>query len=320
MLYFRTDDENGLSPHERENTDKGVVLNYHDIDAFIAEEVKNQVNGSKNRNIFSLSKSLATVIFKYNYFSDNPIQIITPLYTHARYGGCAKVYLRNKWGEWRSKPRYIPFNTKGDFFKISDRIVDMKRSDCNVLLSNYVLEVSTQRDLHQYLLRHTGVGLKARVSPEKDAEVFIRNIDAGWDSVVISQNVDTVYLIYALQYKTDFLLDLEISNGLIGLLRECISDDIEFNALNKLIYYFNKLWRLEKLISKKIIYEKIFANSKSTDMKIGYDGYWAAYDIMNGKDFRMVWDLCSHYLLNESIECVWKAYYHYQQKMGEAYN
>ena len=83
MIIFRIEDENGLDRQMR--IEIGNIINNidsKDADAYLANLIRKEINGSKERNLYSCSKALGVVLFKYNFVADNPINIFRVYYNN----------------------------------------------------------------------------------------------------------------------------------------------------------------------------------------------------------------------------------------------
>lgn len=78
-MLFRIEDSNGLDSQEREYDPSAYSLPtipYNELDYYIADQIRKEVNGSKKRKLLSYSKSLATCILKYDMHGDNELHIL----------------------------------------------------------------------------------------------------------------------------------------------------------------------------------------------------------------------------------------------------
>ena len=71
-------------------------------------------------------------------------------------------------------------------------------SNRKIILLNFSLDTSNNYQVNSYLKYYTGKGKKAFASPEKDYEVLIMQSP---QDLVISQYIDSIYLLYALVYR-----------------------------------------------------------------------------------------------------------------------
>ena len=80
-MLFRTEDVSGTDPILRFNEETGSCtwhINKAELDIFIANKIRDEINGSKKRELISYSQSLATCLLKYNKFVDNELHIFNP--------------------------------------------------------------------------------------------------------------------------------------------------------------------------------------------------------------------------------------------------
>lgn len=241
-MLFRIEDISGFDPKLRTyDVDEFTTptVNKGQIDNYIASKIREEVNGSKNRNLLSYSKSLATCILKYNKYTDNELHIC----------------IINGWKD------YITYispknNVKCRFYYIQNRIngnpLFNKAGDIQLL--NFVIDVSDNILVDEYLKHYTTVGKKIIASPEKDSEVVVMNPP---NDLVINQYMDAVYILYALQLKYRFLSNVNVQRALILELdnmdafhfKYCPHERIAFINL---ILYLSANWQYEYQISNKI--------------------------------------------------------------------
>lgn len=294
-MYFRVEDENGIFPQLREygcGSSYNTRVNACDADVLIAQEIREEINNSNQRNVFSYSKSLGVVLFKYNYVADNPIHLIP----HGI--GCNWVELiinENK----VSRYEYINYNIADLNYPIRKKFIDRE-----ILLGNYIIEVDNNILLDKYLRNYTDVGKKKIAACEKDREVIIRH---AVDDYVIIDHIHAVYLIYALQYTTGFLYKDWVVERLQKIFREKIEEQKEFNAFSYIVFYLKERWEYEKEISQKILGKKL----EDARMVPCYDGYHLALDIMKERDYESAWNNSSYYLYDSLIEEIWKIFFAY---------
>lgn len=240
-MLFRIEDISGFDPKLRTYDEFTTpTVNKGQIDNYIASKIREEVNGSKNRNLLSYSKSLATCILKYNKYTDNELHIC----------------IINGWKD------YITYISPEDnvkyriYYNIQDRIngntLFNKTGDIQLL--DFIIDVSDNICLDKYLKNYTNVGKKIIASPEKDREVVIMNPP---NDLVINQYMDAVYILYALQMKYRFLSNANIQNSLISELDNMDAFRFEYCpheriAFINLILYLSANWQYEYQISKEI--------------------------------------------------------------------
>ena len=181
------------------------------IDEFIASMIRQEINGAKNRSIWSYSKSLAACILKYNKNADNELHIFDE-------------------GINLDSILYVDSDGKlqRDFYSLRERLYwGHKRpffaDGGKITLRNFVIDVSDNDLVDEYLRLYTGKGRKKIASPEKDSEVAVMNPS---NDLTIIQYLSTVYTLYALQYRYRFLC---CDNARINLIRKIQRlDDFRF--------------------------------------------------------------------------------------------
>lgn len=240
-MLFRIENSQGYQPNLRTyDTAEFVtpIIDKAEVDTFIAQEIRKQLNGHKARNMLSYSKSLAACLLKYNKFTDNELHIF--------FNACADciAYVSHKG------------NTMCRHYALVYRLYDVPlfNKSGTIQLLGFVVDVSDNALVDDYLRKYTGVGLKKVASPEKDSEVIVMNPS---NDTVISEYLDSVYLLYALQFKYNFLNDADIYENLIAEITAL--DDVRFDgcpderfALIELIRYLSWNWREERSISGDI--------------------------------------------------------------------
>lgn len=288
MLCFRVEDENGLEPKAREygwNTSFATHVNASEADELIAQEIRRQINGSNDRSIFSCSKSLGVVLFKYNILSDNPLYLIP-------FDNCNIVIFDAMSKKGNLKPKCMPYDITDLDYPFS------RQFGCKeIALKYYIIDVENGEILDKYLKRYTGKGKHPRAPVQKDSEIVIRHIV---NELVVKNYISTVYLLYCLQYKTKFLYKNTVMESLLDLFGEFVDNEDELNALCLIAKYLYTNWNYEKEISDKLIWEKM----DEARFFIGYDAYSIAWEIMEG-EYHMAWNHSSHYLLDEMLERIW---------------
>lgn len=241
-MLFRIEDISGFDPKLRTyDVDEFTkpTVNKKKIDNFIASKIREEVNGSKNRNLLSYSKSLATCILKYNKYTDNELHIC----------------IINGWKD------YITYispknNTKCRLYDIQNRINGnpLFNKTGEIQLLNFIIDVSDNILLNEYLKYYSNAGKKIIASPEKDNEVVVMNPP---NDLVINQYMDAVYILYALQLKYRFLSNVKIQSALLLELDHMDAFRFEYCPHEKiafihLILYLSANWQYEYQISKKI--------------------------------------------------------------------
>ena len=192
MIYFRIEDIancTGIQRNYKLEIEDLPVVNKQDVEYYIAEEIRKEVNGSKDRKLLSYSKSLGVCLLKYNEFVDNELHICNE---------------NSMWYE--NTIRYITPNQhfRQKFYTLEaglspDRLF---KGNGEIKLYNFVLDIANNELLNDYLMKFTNTGLKQYASPEKDCEVIMMQT---YSDVKIERYIDSIYLLYALQLKYNFL-------------------------------------------------------------------------------------------------------------------
>lgn len=289
-MLFRIEDISGFNPNLRiYNVDESAkpLVDKTRIDEYIALKIREEVNGAKSRELLSYSKSLATCILKYNKYTDNELHI-----------SIINGFMN-----------YISYispdgNEKWKYYFIEDRIIGkpLFQKNGKIQLLNFIIDVSNNDLVDNYLKCYTGSGKKVLASPEKDNEVVVMNPSS---DLVINQYMDAVYILYALQLKYRFLCNIKIQSSLISELSNMDESRFEYcpyerMAFMYLILYLSAKWNYEYQISQKIY---VYADNEE-HMSICYDPILQFHDIMED-DFEESYDL-SAYNKNVISDLFWK--------------
>lgn len=272
-IYFRIEDENGWSdsPQSRNydaiNDDWNKPIKVEDADAYIAQKIREEVNGSKKRTLFSFTRSLAVALFKYNKWMDNPLIIC---FSHI-----PENYIE-----------YFDENNNPDsvFYSITSHLkgypllCQLKIKTSKIKIHNFCLAVDDNLYLDNYFRHRTDIGRKKMASPEKDEEVIM--LRAPQSRYMISESLPELYIIYALHLKSGFLRDEDIRDELkekiMQYAEDCI-DKMEANSFRILIDYLAQL-----NINEEKSHPSILSAQKNPPM---YEGeYTMALDILNAEN------------------------------------
>ncbi|MBD5549771.1 MAG: hypothetical protein HDQ96_01145 [Lachnospiraceae bacterium] len=257
MVYFRIEDianYEGIQRNYRIETDKLPVMNKQAVEYYIAEEIRKEVNGSKDRNLLSYSKSLGVCLIKYNEYVDNELHI---------------CYVNDMWYEnsicYFSPNQHI----KHKIYSLEKGLYShgIFKGNDEIKLINFVLDIANNKLLNDYLLKFTKTGLKQYASPEKDYEVIMMQ---AYDDLTIEIYIDSIYLLYALQLKYNFLRNRDIVNLLICEISQL--EDFRFEnceherqAIIFLIQYLYSETEFEK-----IVFEEMLKYSEKREIFYGY--------------------------------------------------
>jgi len=295
-MLFRIEDISGFDPNLRKyDVDEytaSLMVDKTQIDDHIASKIREEINGSKNRALLSYSKSLATCILKYNKFTDNELHIcdINNRIDYIKY-----VSLKG--------------NERCKRYSLQDRVSGRRLFNRNgkIQLLNFIIDVSNNALVDEYLRYYTSVGRKSLASPEKDSEVVVLIPP---NDLVINQYMDAVYILYALQLKYKFLSDRRVPSILVRELSKM--DEFRFGncpnervAFIKLIWYLSANWRYENQIS-----QQIYTYSENDEhFPMHYDPILQFHGIMTD-DFDVSYNLGS-YNNNALSDLFWKYCYCY---------
>ncbi len=289
-MLFRIEDISGFDPKLRTyDVDEftAPLVDKEQVDKYIALKIRDEINSSKNRELLSYSKSLATCILKYNKYTDNELHICI-------INGC-KDYIS-----------YISTkdNVKWKFYFIEDRINgnSLFNKSGKIQLLNFVIDVSSNTLVDKYLRFYTDAGKKFFASPEKDSEVVVMNPP---NDLIINHYMDAVYILYALQLRYRFLSNINIQRELILELNSMDAFRFEYCphervAFINLILYLSANWQYEYQISQEIY----TYSAKEEHLSIHYDPILQFHDIMKD-NFEESYNLSS-YNANVISDLFWK--------------
>lgn len=244
MICFRIEDVSnycGISRNYKIKYEDLPVVSKRNVHNYLAEEIKKQVNGAKDRKLLSYSKSLGVCLLKYNEYVDNELHIC---YTEdIDYNNL--IYY-NKTNE----------KLKCKHYSLEDALTtnNLFNGKRQIKLYNFIVDVSDNSVLNKYLLKFTNVQLKKCASPEKDNEIIMMQ---ACSDRVIKEYIDSIYILYALQLKYRFLQDLNVVEGIIDEILQLEDDRFcyckeEREAIILLVYYLYYNTDKEELMNKRI--------------------------------------------------------------------
>lgn len=288
-MLFRIEDISGFEPQSRTydlNECNVPIIEKGKIDQYISGKIRAEINNSQTRDLLSYSKSLATCLLKYNNFTDNELHI----YDTSEYDYF--VYLSSK-----GKP-------KCKNYSIEDRLSGkpLFNKSGNINLCHFIIDVSDNEILNEYLIKYQKIEKKRFASPEKDQEVVVMN---PLSDLVITDYMDAVYILYALQLKYRFLNNSNIRTALISEIEEIQfdpeeTDTPEKTAFIELINYLANYWEEEYKLSQIILNE-----SENTEhLSMAFDSILQFDDIMK-HSFEDSYNL-STYNQNKISDLFWK--------------
>jgi|GEM_PF-6122264 len=289
-MLFRIEDISGFDSKLRTYDVEEFITPLVDkelVDKYIALKIREEINGSKSRDVLSYSKSLATCILKYNKYTDNELHIC----------------IINGWKDYIS---YISpkDNERWKLYSIQDRINEkpLFTKSGQIQLLSFIIDVSNNTLVDEYLRYYTNVGKKILASPEKDSEVVVMNPP---NDLIINHYMDAVYILYALQLRYGFLSNVNVQRDLILELINMDAFRFEYCpnervAFIYLILYLSANWQYEYQISQKI-YDYI---EKEEHLSTYYDPILKFHGIMKD-DFEESYILSTY---NENVlsDLFWK--------------
>ena len=258
-MVFRIEDNQNIDGHHREYEIPFQclpVLRIKELERYLAEEIRKEINNSQDRNLLSYSKSLGVCLLKYNKFTDNELHINTNL--NGVYG-YIYYYMKNQ----KLELAYEPFDLMNGLYDL-----DTKKRERKIKLLNFNIDVSDNCLLDGYLKKVTGTGRKKVASPEKDKEVLVMQSP---NDMVISMYLDSVYLLYALVLR--FGMKRVVYENLIYKIQslenyrfECCGE-IERAALLTIIEYLYYYGKNERIMISQILQD----SQKNEHLSTYYD-------------------------------------------------
>ncbi|WP_141503267.1 hypothetical protein [Paenibacillus luteus] len=265
MLFRIEDSENSNGQHREYSIRKERLpqLKLAELEGYLAEEIRKEVNNSKNRRLLSYSKSLGVCLLKYNKYADNELHINKCEAYNFVYYDDVKA----------NKSKCKPFSL---LCGLDD--IKIKHKKREILLLNFKIDVSNNNLLDSYLRKNTGMGRKKMASPEKDKEVLLMQSP---EDMVISTYSDSVYLLYALylKYGMDESIYINITNMIYNLedFRFEFCGERERYALLEIVSYLYINGIYEKEMSDRLLQD----SQSSEQMSIYYDSILQLHGIQN---------------------------------------
>lgn len=296
-MLFRIEDNKNVDGRHREYEipfDCLPVLKIQELEKYIAEEVRKEINASQDRKLLSYSKLLGVCLLKYNGYADNELHINMD-YLEGVYGGVYFCYKKDA-----NLKLYEPFDLMNGLFGLKKQKYGKK-----IKLLNFNIDVSDNNLLDEYLKKMTGTGRKKVASPEKDKEILIMQAPK---DIVISTYLESVYLLYALDFK--YGMNKELHDDLIESIRSidynCFRDCGEYEREGLILiieYLFEKGKREKKMI------RQIMEDSKNDErLSMHYDPILQLHGIIDKYNFKDASNLGEFYNSNIASECIWICY------------
>ncbi|MBE6063573.1 MAG: hypothetical protein E7207_08520 [Clostridium butyricum] len=291
-MLFRIEDNENLDGHCREyeiSYDNLPKLDIEELENYIADEIRKEINNSNDRKLLSYSKSLGICLLKYNQYAYNELHINMNNW-------CDGVYfydLKNP-----GVPCYCPFDLSYGLLKMSSL-----QTRTQIILLNFQVDVSNNNLLDSYLKVKTRTGRKKCASPEKDKEVLCMQSP---NDIIISQYLDSVYILYALSLKYGMKKSIyinlinEISN--LEEFRFQFCGESERDGLLKIVDYLYRYGDYERKISSIVVKD----SWKSKKVPVYYDPISQLHDIQ--KDSFLDSYRLSDYNENIVSDCIWDCY------------
>ncbi|MFW2502373.1 hypothetical protein [Clostridium diolis] len=290
-MLFRIEDSENPDGHHRE-----YEIPYKDLpklkllelENYIADEIRKEINNTLDRNLLSYSKSLGVCLLKYNKFADNELHInINDMNNFVCFSSLKDQNMV-----------CVQFNLSNGLYGL-----ESKDKEREIILQNFQVDVSDNNLLNNYLLMATGTGRKKMASPEKDKEVLLMQSP---NDIVISAYSEPVYLLYALSLK--FGMKKSIYENLVNKI--CTLENFRFQfcgeseryGLIQIIEYLYRFGRYEKEMSQRILQDSLVAEN----VPVYYDLISQLHGIQEDsfEDSYML----SDYNKNKVSDCIWDCY------------
>lgn len=265
MLFRIEDSENPYGFHREYSIpiEKLPRVKMDELEGYLAEEIRKEVNNANDRKLLSYSKSLGVCLLKYNKYTDNEVHI-NKLDIHD-----FVYYYDVEVGKYECKPYSLAYGLYD---------IEFEHKKKEIVLLNFKIDVSDNNLLDAYLRKITGMGRKKVASPEKDKEVLLMQ---SAEDMIISTYSDSVYLLYALfmKYGMEELIYTNLINKIYLLenFRFEFCGEVERYALIEIINYLYFKGKYEMELSPSI-----FQDSRKEDyLPVYYDPILQLHEIQN---------------------------------------
>ncbi|MBD5472678.1 MAG: hypothetical protein HDR20_07220 [Lachnospiraceae bacterium] len=256
MIYFRIEDiasGTGMQRNYKIEVEDLPVMNKQNVEYYIAEEIRKEVNGSKDRNLLSYSRFLGVCLLKYNEYVDNELHIC---YENSMF--------------YENTIRYItPRHFKRKNYSLETGLSPYRLFNGNgeIKLVNFVLDIANNKLLNDYLLKFTNTGLKQYASPEKDYEVIMMQTNS---DLKIERYIDSIYLLYALQIKYKFLHNRIIVDKVINDIYQLDAFRFEGCEQERQAIILLVTYLFSETLKEEIVFEEMFKYSEKREHFFGY--------------------------------------------------
>lgn len=291
MMLFRIEDvqsEEGRCRRYALSEEELPHMRLSELEGYIANEVRKEINGSSDRKLLSYSRSLGVCLLKYNEYTDNELHLLDGFHDNCIwYYDCSNAQFK-----------VTGYNIYHGFLDIPEGWPDRA-----IVLQNFSLDVSDNEQVNRYLSYFTKTGRKKYVSPEKDREVVW--MQSPYD-LVISQYTDAVYLLYALVSKYGMSSNLYVNLwNEINTLRDFrfeYASGTEKMALLKVVEYLYWYQNTEREIGRKVFQDSL----QGDRITASYDPIQQLHDIQR----ESFWDsyALSDYNSNILSDRIWELY------------
>lgn len=186
MIFRIEDTSNPDGNHRKYNISlrECPTMTLSQLNEYISNEIRKQVNNSKDRRLLSYSKSLMICLMKYNEYTDNELHINTEI-TRNSCGFIKFLY--------ESKLLCIPFDLRYDLSSIRECL-----QDTFIVLHNFAIDIADNELLDRFLHENTATHRKKVASPEKDHEVLLFQSP---NDIILTEYLQQAYILLALSIR-----------------------------------------------------------------------------------------------------------------------
>lgn len=292
MIFRIEDSENSEGCHRQYEIpfEQLPQMKISELETYLSNEVRKEINNANDRKLLSYSKSLGICLLKYNKYTDNKLHISNiPLNCLSYYDFQKKQWMLIEYNIYHGLPEY-------------ERTYPNKR----IILGNFSLDVSNNFQVNSYLNHHIGTGKKKLASPEKDKEVLVMQSPSDY---IISQYIDSVYLLYALfqKYGMNSTIFQNLYNKIysIDLFPFDYYNESEKDALLAIVEYLYYQGNTERALS-----HSVFLDSKNEPyISTYYNPILQLHSIQEGNFWNSY--MLKDYNSNIISEWIWEFYAKY---------
>lgn len=271
------------------------VRSLSEANHLIAQEIREEVNFHSKRKIYSWTQSLGIALFKYNKYTDGTLMILP----------CVDldIVIFAMQNAFDHVDKYcLPYNIypHGQLAEFNPNV--------RLAIDNYIICVADNFALKAYLKYYTGFGLKARIFPEYDREVIVRDnfkLSSYW--IIDGSNLDALYILYALQTKYNFLYKKNALNILLLYIQQYVEN---YELKIAVMYLVNYLAGVT-IDERENLNRTLNIYNRDARLNLYYDGYQAAQEIFEGRiGLEIIYKESMYYIHTLILELVWDVFWY----------